>query len=358
MIPELSVCVINYLGERHLPVTLEAVARFEAPVREVLLVDNGSTDRSLEVARLVDPNVRIVELGRNAGPGAARNVGFIESQSDWILFVDNDVRPDPETPGALVRELLERPVAVAATPRVEYEDRPGLVQYAGAASHVLGLQILRHADLAAEEIPLEAGNQGSLISACFLLHRGRWGSSPPFDEDFFLYFEDHEFGLRSRLWGHRLLAVPEVRCLHGAGTEGISIREVGGYSDVRIRQTIQNRWQILIKLYEGRTLTLLLPSLVMFEILQLAGSLRRGWLRHWLASAGWIVRRFPRLLRRRREVQRRRKVADTALLVAPPTPFNPALLENPLELRLRKLLDAVTTLNWRMVRRWTGHQGS
>lgn len=124
------------------------------------------------------------------------------------------------------------------------------------------------------------GDQDSLISACFLLHRGRWGSSPPFDEDFFLYFEDHEFGLRSRLWGHRLVTVPAVRCLHGAGTERISIREVGGYSDVRIRQTIQNRWQILVKLYEGRTLALLLPSLVMFEILQLVGSLRRGWLGH------------------------------------------------------------------------------
>jgi len=349
---EISVCIVNYQGERYLPETLRSVAMIEAPLSEILLVDNASADRSLEVARQAARAVRVIELEDNRGPGAARNVGFVESRSDWILFLDNDVRPDPETPGVLVRELLRRTDAVAATSRLEYESRPGLVQYAGADSHVLGMQILRHADESGSEIPLHAGEQGSLISACVLFHRGRWGPSPPFDEDLFLYFEDHELGLRSRMWGHRLVVVPEVRCLHGTGTEGISLRKTGSYTSVRIEQTIRNRWQILIKLFEVRTLALLLPSLVMFEVLQFAGSLKRGWLGHWLVSAGWIIRRFPALIRRRRVVQGRRKVPDSALLSAGTTPLNPALLENALEARLRQLLDVVTRVNWSLARRW------
>lgn len=349
---EITVCVVNYLGEQYLPETLKSLTMIEAPLREILLVDNASPDRSLEVARQVARDVRVIELEENMGPSVARNVGFVESRSDWILFLDNDVRPDPETPGVLVRELLRCTDAVAATPRLEYESHPGLVQYAGADSHVLGMQTLRHADKQVSEIVLGPGEQGSLVSACVLFHRGRWGPSPPFDEQFFMYFEDHEFGLRSRMLGHRLIVVPEVRCLHGTGTEGISIRKMGSYSSVRIGQTIRNRWQILIKLYEIRTLALLLPSLAMFEAFQLIGSLKRGWLRHWLVSAGWIVRRFPDLIRTRRIVQQRRRVSDSALLTAGTTPLNPALLESALESRLCKLLDVVTRVNWDWARRW------
>lgn len=354
----LSVCIVNYQGERYLPATLEAVARIEAPVREVLLVDNASTDRSVAITRQMSPGTRILELGVNRGPGTARNAGFERAVSDWILFVDNDVRPEPGAPGELQRVLMSHADAVAATPRIEYQDRPGVVQYAGAAAHVLGLQILRHADRPAELIPREVHDQHSLISACVLVHRERWGASPPFDEDFFLYLEDHEFGLRARLRGQRLLVVPTVRCLHGVGTEGVSIRASGEYSDVRIRHTIQNRWQVLIKLFEGRTLALLCPSLLLFEILQLAGVIRRGWVGRWLAAVRWTVRNLPALLEKRSEVQGERERADVTLLSADPIPFNPALLESRLEHIVRRGLDEVTALNWRVVRRLSRDPGN
>jgi hypothetical protein len=256
----------------------------------------------------------------------------------------------------LLGEALDAaPRAVLAMPRVVTAAAPDHIEYEGGEAHVSGLQVLRKAGRSvATTPPSPPVKTGSLVSCCFLFDRSRWRGGALFDERVRIYFEDHEAGLRAALLGHELVAVPAATCLHGPGTPGISIRAVGGHTATRIRNTILNRWQVVLKLYQGRTLLLMAPSFLLFELFQAGGCLALGWFGHWIRAAHELVRLLPDLARRRRALQRARSVPDRAVLVAGPHPFRAELSERPGATWLAGLLDRLTALNWAVTRRLSG----
>ncbi len=348
--PPLSFCVINFDGASVLSRTLASVRRACGPEDEVILVDNASADDSTRVARAALPGIRVLEMPANRGPGSARNAAWRLARHDLLLFIDNDVEIQAHCPTRLCDALLANPSAVAAMPAVLLADAPDTVQLDGATPHCLGMVSLDNPGVRLWELPRETRTIDSLITACFLFDRRRWSGSPPFDESFFLYLEDHELGLRARLLGHTLLSVPAASCLHGTGTQGVSVRVSGSYSFVRKTEMIRNRWQVLLKLYQIRTLLLLAPILLLFELLQFVGALSKGWTRAWLHAAWGTIRRLPHLLRSRSELQRARVVGDRAVLKGGPVPFNAHLLKTGLEIRAGRVLNASVARYWRAVR--------
>src|SRR5262245_23059711 len=113
-----SVGIVNYNGGQQLAATLASVARLGPSVVDVLLVDNASTDDSVTLARAGFPNVRVISLPENRGPGAARNAIFREASSDRVFMIDNDVAPEPGCAEALSAALDRDPAAVIAMPAV------------------------------------------------------------------------------------------------------------------------------------------------------------------------------------------------------------------------------------------------
>lgn len=368
--PALSVCIVNYEGADVLERTLEGVRALRPPVGQVIVVDNASTDGSAELAERA-PDIELVRLPENRGPGAARNAGWRRARHDLVLFLDNDAVPEPACAGRLAAELRTAG-ATLAMPRVLHAHDPTTIQYDGARAHFIGLLRFESAGRpirgATDDPPPGAPERGpsgssegpaaseppreiqSIVGACFLLDRRRWGAEPPCDERFFYQLEDHDLGLRARIAGHRILSVPEARCLHGSGAPGLSLRRIGRYTEVRVANMVRNRWMILLKNYRLRTLLLLSPVLLAFEGFQLAGAVRKGWLRIWLSAAGWLARRLPRLLRARRAVQRSRAVRDGEILSGGPLPFTDRLLEGRLERAARRWLEEAADAWWRIVR--------
>ncbi|MGH7717465.1 MAG: hypothetical protein ACREON_01290, partial [Gemmatimonadaceae bacterium] len=194
----------------------------------------------------------------------------------------------------------------------------------------------------------------SMISACFMLDRTRWRAaahSEPFDESFFMYYEDHDLGYRSRAMGLAIACVPWARCLHDEGTVGISLRQLGSYSAVRLRGLIQNRWQLLLKNYELRTLAVLSPMLLVYELLQLAAVIKKGWLRHWVVALFGVGRNARSLRRERRRLTRARVVRDRDLLRGGPLPYTTRLATSPAERRAERWVNAFATWYWRLAQR-------
>jgi GT2 family glycosyltransferase len=347
-----SLCVVNYNGGEVLEQTLGTAWSLRHQFREILLVDNASTDASVAIVRRRFPDVHIILLPENRGPAAARNAGFLAATSDQILFIDNDVclseRCGPELTNALVRH----PRAAAAMPQVRYAKRPDTVQFDGAHAHFLGLMVLENADLPVECASASTRPLGSLVTACFVLHRGRWGSLPPFDETFFFNYEDHDFGVRCRVLGHQILSVPIAFCYHGDGTEGLSLRRTGRYAALRVNSLIRNRWQLVLKTYTARTLILLSPAFALYEVAQLATAIRKGWGREWLRAASWIVCNAHHLSKKRRWVQRKRKTPDRELLSDGRLPFHRFLTPSRTERTLADMLSRVTSAYWRGVARF------
>ena len=139
-----------------------------------------------------------------------------------------------------------------------------------------------------------------------------------------------------------------ARCLHRAGTIGVSIRETGRFTPIRVRYTIRNRWLTVLMLYQSGTLLRFAPALAVFEVLQLLGAVRKGWIGHWLWAAGSMVRMLPHVLRVRPAMRTSRRRGDLEILSAGPFPFNTAWRRSALERAAQRVLDLVARLNWRL----------
>jgi GT2 family glycosyltransferase len=347
-----TLCIINYNGEHRLEAALAAARASTVAFAELLVVDDASTDRSVALLRERYPDVRVVAQPRNSGPGAARNAGFRASAHELVLFVDNDVALEPECAAALRDALARRTDALVAQPRVLFADRPDTIQYEGADCHMLGLMILRHGERRIADVPAKTAETRSMVTCAFMIDRSRWRGGDPFDTSFIFNLEDHDFGVRSRIAGHTLLAVPAGRCRHGAGTPGLSYRTGGVQTPTRVYCLIRNRWRIVLQSYAARSLLLLAPSLAAYEVLQLVGALRKGWIGQWLRAAWWMVSNPGTTLRRRREVQGSRKLGDRMLLVSGPLPFTSGLLASGAERATRMLLERWTAAHWRKIERY------
>ena len=346
-----SVVIVNYNGAHYLRAALRAIRHAGSDFAEVILADNGSDDDSVRVAREELPAVRLLRLDRNYGSATARNAGFKAATRNRVLFLDCDVQLTAGCAEKLNAALDDEPQAVAAMPAVVYEHNLSLVQYSGADSHFLGLLSKRDADVRVDTLRgRNPASLGTIITCCFLLDRERWGDRPPFDDSFFTLFEDFEFGLRSRVLGHKVLSVPSATIYHGQGTEGLSIRRTGRYTPLRVYLLVRNRWQVVLKNYQARTLVLLLPALLLYEIFQLALMLKKGWWREWLRALGWLVRYRAALVRKRREVQAARRTPDREILSSGPLPFTGYLTTGRLERAGKQVLDAATNSYWRAVR--------
>jgi len=343
-----SVGIVNHNGELYLPLTLRAVARLGPAVDDVLLIDSGSTDRSCALVREHFPHVRAIELGANLGPGAARNRAIREAAHDRILLIDNDVEPQRGSIETLGTALDGHPNAILAMAAVLYAEAPDTVQYVGAVPHFLGTQTLLHADTPVTRLDDAVRPVGTAITCCVMVDRTRFGDRRWFDERLFFYLEDHEFGLRASLQGYDCLAVPEARCLHRAGTIGVSIRETGRFTPVRVRYTIRNRWLTVLMLYQPGTLLRFAPALAVFEVLQLLGAVRKGWIGHWLWAAGSAARMLPHVVRVRRGIGTSRRRGDLEILRAGPFPFSTKWHRSALERAAQRALDVIARFNWRL----------
>lgn len=346
-----ALCIINHNGARYLPATLARVREMRAQFSEIAFVDDASQDASVELARELLPTAQILALPTNRGPAVARNAGLAVLTADRVLFLDNDVVLHTDALSKLMRSLDEHPRAVISMPRIVSADDPDQIEYEGGDAHFSGLMLLRAGTASSPPGPPQTTSVGSLVSCCFLFDQTRWRDGQLFDELFHMYLEDHELGLRARMLGHDLLAVPDAVGLHGKGTPGVSLRDTGEYTRTRILGMILHRWFLLLKLYQTRTLILLSPYLVVFEAFQLAGAVVLGWGRHWLSAIYALLSSTREVRASRAAFKEIRREPDLAVLTGGAHPFNPALQARFVVRLAHRALDTFAGLNWAFARR-------
>jgi N-acetylglucosaminyl-diphospho-decaprenol L-rhamnosyltransferase len=205
-----AVYIPNFNGAAHLGRALRGLAAQTAPV-DVVVVDNGSHDDSLELARRELPEVRTIEIGRNIGFGPALNHAIAEHRADPLILLNNDADPEPRFVEALLDGLGEGVDSVAGVLR--QERAPELIDSAGvvADSTLMGFDYLHGEPLAAA-----AGAADPLgpTGGAALYRRAAFEAVGGFDERIFLYYEDLDLALRLAAAGGRCRLAPEARALH------------------------------------------------------------------------------------------------------------------------------------------------
>ncbi len=352
----ITAVIPSHNGGERLIRAIEALEQQTLPLAEIIVVDDASDDGS--PARAVErfPRVRLIRLEANVGLSAARNAGLRGARGDLVLMVDHDIYLAADCVERLARGR-EDLAAVAACPRIRLFPDREVVQADGAEPHFVGTLGLRNGWRRASELPLgEAAYVGAVPGGCLLVQRAPVLAAGGFDELIFFYFEDLELSIRLRALGHRLAVVPSAEAYHdrGVGMPGLAFRGTGSYPARRLQLTLRHRLLVILVHYRVRTLLVLAPALILYELASLALALGRGLGGEWARAWRWEIRNAPALFERRKRMQRGRVCRDREILVGGPLPLAPGVVRSGLAHAAVRCLGGGLNAYWHATRRLIG----
>jgi len=347
-----TVIVINFNGKQHLEGCLRSVQAADGPIEEIILVDDCSTDGSVEFVQQRFPDVRIIRLTQNEGPSAARNAGIGAARTPWVCLLDNDVVVDRQWLIPLVETMEAEPDVALCSSRILFYEKPDIIGTDGDEAHFVGMMTKRHAGRRISELKNLAPQE--IIAApgiSVLIDKTRIRGEGYFDVDFFYNFEDLDFCLRSQILGSRCLVVPQSVVYHKYLTGGVPDLTSSQliYSSQRAFYVFRNRWFVILKYYAWRTLLVLAPALLLFELVTLAFAIKKGVLRAYAAAWKSLWLNLPDILRKRRQIQIARVVPDREFLSASRlTLARGAVQDGVVESGLAELVSTILHTYWRV----------
>ena len=292
----------NWNGERFLPTCLSSLRGQSFEDFDVIMVDDNSTDGSVAFVRRNFPEVRVLPLDENKGFSAAVNAGIRASGAEYVALLNNDTEVDPGWLHALVEAAEAHPEAgLFASKMVDFYDRR-VLDGAGDALRRSGLPLrLGHGEPDRGQYDETAFVFGACAGAA-LYKREMLDDVGLFDEDFFANCEDGDLSFRAQLAGYRCVYVPESVVYHmGSAT-------FGKRSQVATRLGTRNSLCMLVKNLPAPLVPGYLPFVVAGQLSRLIVTASTSTLGAHLQGLAGALRLLPLMLRKRREIQERRRV--------------------------------------------------
>ncbi len=297
----LTAIVVNWNGEPLLPECLTSLSNQSLGSLEILLVDNGSTDGSLELVRSRFPKVRILALSENHGFAAGNNRGIEASSGEFVALLNNDAVADICWAEHLLAATQDSRVGIVASRVLLYGDR-GRLDSAGDGMTTVGSGYKRGHLKSSDSFPSCEAVFGA--SGCaMLLRRTMLADIGLFDEDFFLLSEDSDLCFRAQLRGWECLYAPDAVVYHRLNTS------IGRLSRSHVFYGQRNVEYVYFKNMPGRLVWKYLPAHLLNAILASLYFGAKGRLASYMAGKFDFLRNMRRVLRKRREIQTRRKVS-------------------------------------------------
>jgi hypothetical protein len=351
--PSVGAVIVNFNGGERILRVIEALHRQSYGLAQIVVVDNNSTDGSIDRIRGLHPAVQAVRMPDNVGLSAARNVGLKALHTKLAFIVDHDIYAEDTAVELMVAAWLKHDSAVIC-PRIRLLPERDVVQMEGAAIHFLSMLILRNSYQKVNDLPDAGGYVDAFTGGCLLLHRQVILDAGGFDEMFFFYFEDLELALRLRQTGHRFWCEPRAEVFHepAEGTPGLSYRRAGTYPRRRAYLTMRNRILVILIHYRFRTIIVLLPALALFEIAALLMACLKRWPGEWFRAWYWQLSNMPKIRQRRRSALHSRICRDRDILVGGPLPVAAGFIEGGLQRQLFAFLSLLVNGYWVLTRRW------
>jgi GT2 family glycosyltransferase len=236
----ISVVLLNWNGANVLEKCLDSLRNQTYRPLEIIVVDNASTDGSVELVRRGFPDVKLIVNERNLGFGGGNNVGIRASQGRYVMMLNNDTRLDPKCIEELKRSIEkdERYGACASKILLEYEDN--LIDAAGISVCPDGLSIGRGRLEEGDRYDEEA--EVFFASDCACLYRRKMLEDIGlYDEDFFAYADETDMGWRAQLAGWKCIYNPEAIVYHFHSASS------GTYSPFKAFLVERNRIWVAVK---------------------------------------------------------------------------------------------------------------
>jgi GT2 family glycosyltransferase len=354
---EITAAVLTYNAAERIEACLQALMNQTRRAEDVVVVDNGSTDETLAIVRQRFPSVRIVAHADNAGCSGGRNRQLEAALHRHVLVVDDDAFLAPDCIAELERHVGAQPEAVW-TPRVCYEQDPGLIQFDGSEVHFLGETVLTNPDRRLDDVR-EPASSAQLASALaqepsvllplpisiaggitYLIDRDAVRAVGGYDESYFFGRADTELSFRLTLAGYRILSIRSARVYHRVKERGFTY----------LRNQIRNRWMLILIGYSWRTIAVLIPAFLAYEVMLLAFLTLKGRSRDYFAANAELLTQLPAILAKRRRLQAIKQRRDRNVLSGGAINIRADVAGNWIYRRLHALVNAGFRSYWAFTR--------
>lgn len=270
--PKASIIIVNYNGGAFLPDCLTALLAQSEKQFECLIMDNGSTDGSMETLPVLDDRFKIHALGDNLGFAKANNLAAEKASADWVICLNPDAFAAP----TWLEELLKTPTlgknVTMAGSRQNMALEPGVLDGIGDCYHAFGLAYRAGCGHADNTYPVEDLEEVfGPCGAAALYHRETFMRLGGFDARFFTYHEDVDLAYKMRRDGgiclqNNLAVVEHV-------SSGIS----GRASEFAVYYGTRNRVWTFLKNTPRLLMPVLLPAHIATNLFTLTWSaFRKG----------------------------------------------------------------------------------
>jgi len=291
--PKVSIIVLNYNGKKYLDECFQSLSKLDYPNYEVVMVDNKSTDDSVEYVKRNYEWVRIIQTGRNGGFAFGNNIGIKETKGEYVFLLNNDT--------ISTKTFLRRIVEVA-------ESDPDIGVVSPLPLHMIDkncvdliLDMVRRGEREA------VAAVSTVAGATMLIKRSVLEDIGLLDETMFLYWEDTEFCWRANLLGYRVVEVYDAIVYHLWMSTGL-----------------KNRGDALFEFLKNKIYVHIKSMSIFYLVLYLPYEMARSFARIFYYGFGmyqpitkawkWNISNLSETIKKRRGVRRYKKGSDWRLL--------------------------------------------
>ena len=302
--PLISVIIVNWNGQQWLRQCLDSLIEQTYKHIEIIVVDNGSLDGSVDFIRSQYPSVKQVLNNTNMGFAGGNHSGISKAEGKLVLLLNTDAWVEPELTEELVKEKNLRNLDVIGPLEADYWSK---VKHEPYSTHI---DLLGHPVYLTPPHPTRPSFY--LTGACLLFEKSLYEATGGFDSNFFMYCEEVDWFWRLNLSGKTFDYSHKVFVYHAsAGSNGKML-------DAKtFLWRNQNTLQMLLKNYSLSSLAWVLPlyfaqnsiEMLLFFIqckVTIAFTYVMGW--------GFCLSNLPGILRRRMLIQRDRARGDKAIM--------------------------------------------
>jgi GT2 family glycosyltransferase len=220
---QFSVIIVNYNGESTLELAVKSALNAGVAPSQVIVVDNGSHDKSINNLKEAHRDVQVVLKGCNAGFASAVNSGLRMARSEFAILLNNDATLDVTAPSAFLTAFQNDERVALAGGQLRYPD--GRIQSSFAPlpdvmQEVIPTNLLKWLKpdrYLRKTASMQQRQVESVFGACLALRIGAMEEIGLLDEDFFFYYEEIELCYRARAYGWSVVYVPSACATHAGG---------------------------------------------------------------------------------------------------------------------------------------------
>lgn len=317
--PLISIIVINFNGKKYALNCLKSIFNNHYPNYEIIVVDNGSIDNSVEAIKnnfKNKKNLQVLSLSKNFGPAYARNQGVKKAKGEYLGFLDNDTLVHPDWIKKAIPEFEKNKKLGIVQCKLLLTKEKKKIDYVGEFLGQNGflVQIAKGGDE-------DRGQYNQKIkilaakSAGMFIRKKTFEEAGGFDPDYFIYMEETDLGWRSWLAGYETLFIPESIVYHESGTSTLILGR--GRTDFNSKfHGTKNYILTLFKNLDFINLWKILPVHLFLWIglawFMLFLGRRKQFL--WIHQGiFWNILNFKKNLKKRNKIQKQRTISDRSL---------------------------------------------